>query len=130
MALRGLGFAMACVAKQLDPMKARLQQLCDQRGAECRADLILGKLYRGNANLAKVFETCNPSNSFNPGIGKGAGASTTAKLSGLMLNYCHASNAELLCGAGATLGKYAVLHHAATRIPPIGGALDLRRVFG
>ncbi|MCY4335180.1 MAG: D-lactate dehydrogenase [Litoreibacter sp.] len=56
-----------CDAKAL---KAKMLELLDARGAEYPAEHNVGHLYKAKPDLAAHYKTCDPTNSFNPGIGK------------------------------------------------------------
>ncbi|MEM1378140.1 MAG: D-lactate dehydrogenase [Pseudomonadota bacterium] len=60
------------VKKGADPklVKARMLELLDKRGAEYPAEHNVGHLYEAKPALAKFYEELDPTNSFNPGIGK------------------------------------------------------------
>ena len=51
-------------------LKADMLALLDQRGAEYPAEHNVGHLYRAKPALAEHYRACDPTNSFNPGIGK------------------------------------------------------------
>jgi len=44
--------------------------LLDARGAEYPAEHNVGHLYAAKPDLAAHYKACDPTNSFNPGIGK------------------------------------------------------------
>ena len=60
------------VKKGEDPkaIKAEMLRILDQRGAEYPAEHNVGHLYPAKPDLADHYRTCDPTNSFNPGIGK------------------------------------------------------------
>ena len=60
------------VKKGADPkqIKAQMLELLDQRGAEYPAEHNVGHLYPAKPDLAAHYTCCDPTNSFNPGIGK------------------------------------------------------------
>ncbi|MEM7299510.1 MAG: D-lactate dehydrogenase [Pseudomonadota bacterium] len=60
------------VKKGCDPkaIKAKMLELLDQRGAEYPAEHNVGHLYKAKPDLADHYKACDPTNSFNPGIGK------------------------------------------------------------
>lgn len=60
------------VKKGADPkaLKAQMLELLDQRGAEYPAEHNVGHLYVAKPDLAAHYKCCDPTNSFNPGIGK------------------------------------------------------------
>jgi len=60
------------VKKGVDPkaLKARMLTLLDRRGAEYPAEHNVGHLYAAKPALAEHYQTLDPTNSFNPGIGK------------------------------------------------------------
>jgi D-lactate dehydrogenase len=51
-------------------LKAEMLELLDQRGAEYPAEHNVGHIYRAKPDLAEFYKTIDPTNSFNPGIGK------------------------------------------------------------
>ncbi|WP_439651468.1 D-lactate dehydrogenase [Maritalea mediterranea] len=51
-------------------LKAAMLELLDQRGAEYPAEHNVGHLYAAKPDLAAHYKCCDPTNSFNPGIGK------------------------------------------------------------
>ncbi|MEM6385169.1 MAG: D-lactate dehydrogenase [Pseudomonadota bacterium] len=51
-------------------LKARMLALLDQRGAEYPAEHNVGHLYTAKPALAAHYQSLDPTNSFNPGIGK------------------------------------------------------------
>ncbi|WP_372574705.1 D-lactate dehydrogenase [Ruegeria jejuensis] len=51
-------------------LKARMLDILDQRGAEYPAEHNVGHLYPAKPDLAEFYKCCDPTNSFNPGIGK------------------------------------------------------------
>ncbi|MEM1004898.1 MAG: D-lactate dehydrogenase [Pseudomonadota bacterium] len=60
------------VKKGADPkaLKNAMLKLFDQRGAEYPAEHNVGHLYKAKSDLAAHYKRCDPTNSFNPGIGK------------------------------------------------------------
>lgn len=60
------------VKKGEDPkaIKAEMLKILDQRGAEYPAEHNVGHLYVAKPDLADHYRCCDPTNSFNPGIGK------------------------------------------------------------
>ncbi|MGD1881613.1 MAG: D-lactate dehydrogenase [Paracoccaceae bacterium] len=60
------------VKKGVDPkaLKAEMLALLDNRGAEYPAEHNVGHLYAAKPDLAEHYRCCDPTNSFNPGIGK------------------------------------------------------------
>ncbi|MCK0171782.1 D-lactate dehydrogenase [Aliiroseovarius sp. S1123] len=60
------------VRKGADPkqIKAQMLALLDQRGAEYPAEHNVGHLYPAKPDLAAHYSCCDPTNTFNPGIGK------------------------------------------------------------
>ncbi len=60
------------VRKGSDPkaLKAEMLKILDQRGAEYPAEHNVGHLYKAKPALAEHYRCCDPTNSFNPGIGK------------------------------------------------------------
>jgi len=51
-------------------LKARMLELLDARGAEYPAEHNVGHLYVAKEGLAAHYRACDPTNTFNPGIGK------------------------------------------------------------
>ena len=51
-------------------VKLKMLQLLDKRGAEYPAEHNVGHLYEAKPELAAFYERLDPTNSFNPGIGK------------------------------------------------------------
>jgi D-lactate dehydrogenase (quinone) len=51
-------------------LKARMLTLLDKRGAEYPAEHNVGHLYEAKPQLRAFYEALDPTNSFNPGIGK------------------------------------------------------------
>ncbi|MCV2882762.1 D-lactate dehydrogenase [Actibacterium sp. XHP0104] len=51
-------------------LKARMLAILDQRGAEYPAEHNVGHLYPAKPDLAAFYREIDPTNSFNPGIGK------------------------------------------------------------
>ncbi|MES0825047.1 D-lactate dehydrogenase [Ruegeria sp. SCP11] len=60
------------VKKGCDPkeIKAAMLRILDERGAEYPAEHNVGHLYKAKPDLAAHYTSCDPTNSFNPGIGK------------------------------------------------------------
>lgn len=60
------------VKKGCDPkaIKAAMLKILDERGAEYPAEHNVGHLYKAKPDLAEHYRRCDPTNSFNPGIGK------------------------------------------------------------
>ena len=60
------------VKKGCDPkaLKAAMLELLDKRGAEYPAEHNVGHIYKAKPALANHYKTLDPTNSFNPGIGK------------------------------------------------------------
>lgn len=60
------------VRKGCDPkaLKAAMLALFDKRGAEYPAEHNVGHLYKAKPDLVAHYQCCDPTNSFNPGIGK------------------------------------------------------------
>ncbi len=60
------------VRKGADPklIKQKMLSLLDDRGAEYPAEHNVGHLYEAKPELAAFYEELDPTNSFNPGIGK------------------------------------------------------------
>ncbi|MCT4656036.1 MAG: D-lactate dehydrogenase [Cohaesibacter sp.] len=51
-------------------LKAQMLEILDDRGAEYPAEHNVGHLYPAKEDLAAFYKDCDPTNSFNPGIGK------------------------------------------------------------
>jgi D-lactate dehydrogenase len=51
-------------------LKAEMLELLDQRGAEYPAEHNVGHIYKAKPDLADFYKSIDPTNSFNPGIGK------------------------------------------------------------
>lgn len=51
-------------------LKAEMLKLLDQRGAEYPAEHNVGHVYTAKPDLADFYKSIDPTNSFNPGIGK------------------------------------------------------------
>lgn len=51
-------------------LKAAMLDLLDKRGAEYPAEHNVGHLYPAKPDLAAHYQCCDPTNAFNPGIGK------------------------------------------------------------
>ncbi len=51
-------------------VKARMLDLLNRRGAEYPAEHNVGHIYEAKPDLKKFYETIDPTNAFNPGIGK------------------------------------------------------------
>ena len=51
-------------------LKAGMLELLDQRGAEYPAEHNVGHLYKAKPDLAAFYQSVDPTNSMNPGIGK------------------------------------------------------------
>jgi D-lactate dehydrogenase (quinone) len=51
-------------------IKARMLEILDERGAEYPAEHNVGHIYRAKPALAQHYRSLDPTNSFNPGIGK------------------------------------------------------------
>jgi D-lactate dehydrogenase (quinone) len=51
-------------------IKARMLEILDARGAEYPAEHNVGQIYRAKSSLADHYRALDPTNSFNPGIGK------------------------------------------------------------
>ncbi|MEL6958985.1 MAG: D-lactate dehydrogenase [Pseudomonadota bacterium] len=60
------------VKKGCDPkaVKAAMLKILDTRGAEYPSEHNVGHLYKAKPDLAAHYMRCDPTNSFNPGIGK------------------------------------------------------------
>ncbi|HEY0209201.1 MAG TPA: D-lactate dehydrogenase, partial [Acerihabitans sp.] len=53
-------------------LKERMLELLNQRGAEYPAEHNVGHLYQAKPQLAAFYRQIDPTNTFNPGIGKTA----------------------------------------------------------
>ncbi|SHI99206.1 D-lactate dehydrogenase [Palleronia salina] len=53
-----------------EAVKARMLEILDRRGAEYPAEHNVGHLYAAKPALVDHYKCCDPTNSFNPGIGK------------------------------------------------------------
>ena len=51
-------------------IKARMIEILDQRRAEFPSEHNVGHLYKAKPALADFYQTCDPTNTLNPGIGK------------------------------------------------------------
>ena len=51
-------------------LKAEMLEILDQRGAEYPAEHNVGHIYKAKPDLADFYKSIDPTNSFNPGIGK------------------------------------------------------------
>lgn len=51
-------------------LKAEMLELLDERGAEYPAEHNVGHIYKAKPDLAEFYKSIDPTNSFNPGIGK------------------------------------------------------------
>ncbi|MDJ0859553.1 MAG: D-lactate dehydrogenase [Dinoroseobacter sp.] len=51
-------------------LKAQMLEILDKRGAEYPAEHNVGHLYKAKPDLAEFYKSVDPTNSFNPGIGK------------------------------------------------------------
>lgn len=60
------------VKKGCDPkaLKSAMLKLFDERGAEYPAEHNVGHLYEAKPDLVAHYQRCDPTNTFNPGIGK------------------------------------------------------------
>ncbi|CUI98201.1 D-lactate dehydrogenase [Cognatishimia activa] len=60
------------VKKGHDPkeVKAAMLKILDERGAEYPSEHNVGHIYEAKPDLAAHYKDCDPTNSFNPGIGK------------------------------------------------------------
>ncbi|MCA8883024.1 MAG: D-lactate dehydrogenase [Rhodobacteraceae bacterium] len=60
------------VRKGADPkaLKAAMLKILDARGAEYPAEHNVGHLYPAKPDLAAFYRDCDPTNTFNPGLGK------------------------------------------------------------
>ena len=71
------------VRKGADPkrVKQAMLALLDERGAEYPAEHNVGHLYEAKPDLANFYKALDPTNSFNPGIGKTSKQKTAAAAS-------------------------------------------------
>ncbi|WP_226395895.1 D-lactate dehydrogenase [Haemophilus sp. Marseille-Q0026] len=53
-----------------EELEHEMLKLLDKRGAQCPAEHNVGHLYEAKLTLKKFYKALDPSNSFNPGIGK------------------------------------------------------------
>lgn len=51
-------------------LKEKMLEILNRRGAEYPAEHNVGHLYHAKADLQAFYRTADPTNSFNPGIGK------------------------------------------------------------
>ncbi len=60
------------VKKGVDPdhLLEKILKLYDRRGAEYPAEHNVGHEYKAKPNLSKFYKDLDPTNTFNPGIGK------------------------------------------------------------
>ena len=56
--------------KRTKAIKAAMLMIFDERGAEYPAEHNVGHLYKAKPDLVAHYKACDPTNSFNPGIGK------------------------------------------------------------
>ena len=54
----------------VETLKAQMLAILNERGAEYPAEHNVGHLYEAKPDLANFYESLDPTNSFNPGIGK------------------------------------------------------------
>lgn len=54
----------------LEAMKKKMLEMLDARGAKYPAEHNVGHMYRAEETLKKFYEELDPTNTFNPGIGK------------------------------------------------------------
>ena len=54
----------------MEKLKAQILELLDERGAKYPAEHNVGHLYEAEPDLREFYEELDPTNSFNPGIGK------------------------------------------------------------
>ena len=54
----------------IESVKVRLMQLYESRGAKYPAEHNVGHVYKADEDLASFYQSIDPTNSFNPGIGK------------------------------------------------------------
>jgi len=54
----------------VESLKAQMLAILNERGAEYPAEHNVGHLYEAKPDLANFYESLDPTNSFNPGIGK------------------------------------------------------------
>ena len=62
------------VKKGYDPsrLKAEMLKILEKRGAKYPAEHNVGHMYKAEKQLSKFYEKCDPTNSFNPGLGGGS----------------------------------------------------------
>jgi D-lactate dehydrogenase len=63
-------------------LKAAMLALLDQRGAEYPAEHNVGHIYKAKPALAAHYEALDPTNSFNPGIGKTSRSRMSLRIDG------------------------------------------------
>ncbi|MEM7195814.1 MAG: D-lactate dehydrogenase [Pseudomonadota bacterium] len=56
--------------ENINEVKDAMLEIFDRRGAEYPAEHNVGHLYKAKPDLANHYRQCDPTNSFNPGIGK------------------------------------------------------------
>ncbi|MES9878746.1 MAG: D-lactate dehydrogenase [Candidatus Sedimenticola sp. 1PA] len=54
----------------MEKLKEEMLAILDERGAKYPAEHNVGHLYQAESQLAEFYRECDPTNSFNPGIGK------------------------------------------------------------
>ncbi|MEM8729813.1 MAG: D-lactate dehydrogenase, partial [Pseudomonadota bacterium] len=86
-------------------LKSKMLALLDKRGAEYPAEHNVGHLYPAKPDLAAHYKCCDPTNSFNPGIGKMSKAPELRLGARSMTNVVIASAART--GVGSFLGSFA-----------------------
>ena len=62
------------VKRDRDPgsLKVEMLKILEKRGAKYPAEHNVGHMYKADKPLAKFYEKCDPTNTFNPGLGGGS----------------------------------------------------------
>ena len=55
---------------EIEPLKARILAILDEHGAKYPAEHNVGHLYVAEPDLANFYQSLDPTNSFNAGVGK------------------------------------------------------------
>ena len=55
---------------EIEPLKARILAILDEHGAKYPAEHNVGHLYEAEPDLANFYQSLDPTNSFNSGVGK------------------------------------------------------------
>ena len=58
------------LSKEVEGLKEKLLKTYEDKGAEYPAEHNVGHEYLANPTLSKFYKELDPTNSFNPGIGK------------------------------------------------------------